>query len=57
MTKKEFINLISNGKEDVIGNCLKLFNTFYYFLSTGDLAAGIPYNIPSVLRSSSISGQ
>lgn len=26
MTKKEFINLISNGKEDVIGNFLKLLN-------------------------------
>jgi len=26
MTKKEFINLISNGKEDVIGNLLKLLN-------------------------------
>ncbi len=26
MTKKEFINLISNGQEDVIGNFLKLLN-------------------------------
>jgi hypothetical protein len=26
MTKKEFINLISNGQEDVIGNFLKLLH-------------------------------
>lgn len=26
MTKKEFINLISNGHEDVIGNFLKLLD-------------------------------
>lgn len=26
MTKKEFINLITNGQEDVIGNLLKLLN-------------------------------
>ncbi len=57
MTKKKSIYLTSNGKEDIIKNFMKLFNTFYYFLSTGGLGAGIPYNIPSSLRSLSISGQ